>query len=145
MTGADLDLFSNLKPEDLKQLLGLGTLDEQGQLLQQQMAQAQALRRPSGTQYTAPVAAGLGGLADVLNSVNGTIQTHQARSGQEALLKQKDEGRGLYAKAIAEALRGRLAPPAGAAGVSLPTGPQASAVRPGANGGIAALLPFLHR
>lgn len=93
-------LLSQMSPEELEQLLGLGTLDERGGMLNQQMAQAEALRQPSGRQATTGWGAAFGGAADGLRNIQGMQQMDAIRKQQEALLGKKDAGRGLYANAL---------------------------------------------
>jgi hypothetical protein len=93
-------LLSQMTPEELEELLALGTLDERGGLLQQQMAQAEALRQPSGRQHSTGLGAALGGIGDLTKFIGGTRQMDDLRAKQEALMGQKDAGRGLYANAI---------------------------------------------
>lgn len=104
------ELLSQLSPEDLEQLFGLGTLDERGDLLSQQMAMAEALRRPSGQQHTTPIGAALGGIADVAGAWGGSLAEQKLQGQQADLLKQKDAGRKAYAEAIARFLRNKQAP-----------------------------------
>jgi hypothetical protein len=105
----DDDLLQQMDPEELKQLLGLGTLDERDELLQQQMLQAQALGQPNRTQHSTALGAALGGLGNVAGAIGGGIGNAQSMAGREALLGQKDAGRNLYL----DALR-RRSPPGGA-------------------------------
>lgn len=93
-------LLSQMSPEELEQLLNLGTMDERGALLQQQMAQAEALRQPSGRQYSTGLGAALGGIGDLTRQIAGTRQMDTLRQQQEALLGKKDAGRGLYVDAL---------------------------------------------
>lgn len=99
-------LLAQMSPEELEQLLGLGTLDERGGMLQQQMAQAEALRQPSGQQYSTGWGAALGGVGDLTRQIAGTRQMDALRQQQEAILGKKDAGRGLYV----DALRRRMGP-----------------------------------
>ena len=103
----DEDFLAGLTPEELAQLMGMGTLDEQGSLLERQMAQAQALRQPSGQHYSTGLGAAFGGAGDILRSIQGVMQENRLRPKQESLLKQKEEGRRLFA----DLLRRRGAPP----------------------------------
>ncbi len=106
MNDADLALLSSIPPEQLQKMLGLGSMDERGDLIQQQMAQAMALRKPSQVQHSTGMGAAFGGLADVINGATGTYQMGQLQKQQGALLDQKDAGRGDYVKAMTDALRG---------------------------------------
>lgn len=100
-------MLSSLSPEELQQLLGLGTLDERGALLSNQMAQADALMQPQGRQYSTGLGAALGGIGDLTRQIAGTRQQEALLKQQEALLGKKDAGRGLYT----EALRRRMGQP----------------------------------
>jgi hypothetical protein len=93
-------LLSQMTPEELEQLLGMGTLDERGGLLQQQMMQAEALRKPSGQQYSTGLGAALGGMGDLARTIGGTMDMGRLQKEQEALLSQKDAGRGKYVDAL---------------------------------------------
>jgi len=94
------DLLQQMTPEELEQLIGLGTLDERQQMLGHQMAQAELLRQPSNRHYSTGWGAALGGLADVVRAGQGQYQLEQAQQGMQDLLAQKDAGRGLYVDAI---------------------------------------------
>ena len=93
-------LLQQMTPEELEQLLGMGTLDERQNMLGHQMAQAEILKQGSGKQYSTGMGAALGGLADVIRAGQGQYQMQQAQAGMEDLLGQKDAGRALYADAI---------------------------------------------
>ncbi|AAK94390.1 hypothetical protein Mx8p55 [Myxococcus phage Mx8] len=93
-------LLQQMTPEELEQLIGLGTLDERQGLLDQQMAMAQALQQPSGKQSSTGWGAALGGLGDVVRGFQGQHKLQQAQAGMEDLLAQKDAGRLLYTDAI---------------------------------------------
>lgn len=93
-------LLSQMSPEELEELLRLGTLDERGALLEQQLAQAQALRQPDNRQHYSGFAGAMAGLSNAANNVYGAYQQKKLGEQQQALLGQKDAGRGLYADAI---------------------------------------------
>lgn len=93
-------LLSQIPPEQLEQMLGLGTLDEEDALLAQQMEQAQALRKGSGKQFSTPVGALLGGLGDVINSGMGAQQANQLMGQRKDLLGKKTSGRKAYVDAL---------------------------------------------
>lgn len=100
-------LWESLPPEVQEQLLGMGTLDERGALLQQQMAQAEALRQPSGKQYSTGLGAALGGMGDLARTIGGTMDMSRLQKEQEALLGKKDAGRMSFAR---HGLRGGTQP-----------------------------------
>ena len=92
--------LESLTPEEQQQQQGLGTLDERGQLLDAQLAQARALQnQPTAQRGTVGGAIG-SGLAGVLDTVRGGLQERDVRGQQQALLGQKDAGRTAYAEAL---------------------------------------------
>lgn len=93
-------LLSQLDPDTLQQLLGMGTLDERGQLLQQQQAMAQALRQPQGGGYSSVGGAIGAGLGDLVRGIGGGIASADLMKQQQALLGQKDAGRSAYVDAL---------------------------------------------
>lgn len=94
-------LLSQMSPEELEQLLGLGTLDERGEALQQQMALAQALQQPTGGHPSiTPLGGALGALNNGLRYIHGANKLEKLQKDQEALLAKKDEGRGLFVDAM---------------------------------------------
>lgn len=108
-------LLSQMDPETLKQLLGMGTLDERGQLLQQQMAQAEALRQPQGGNYSSVGGAIGGGIGDVLRGLGGGLAQAGLGEQQQALLGQKDMGRNAYVEALRQRRQSGVVP--GSAGM----------------------------
>lgn len=112
MNSADLDFLSSIPPEELQKLLGLGTLDERGDQLTQQLMQAQALQNAQPGNHSTGMGAALGGLGDAINAGVGGYRQGQIQEEQQALLGQKDAGRNSYANLMIEALRKRNAPPA---------------------------------
>lgn len=106
MTKDDFELYSSLSPEALQQLLGLGSIDSQDALLQDQLAQAQDFGKARGGNYAAsPVGAAFGALGDVVRGVGGGIQQHNLMGQRSALIDQQKQGRSAYAAAMAEALK----------------------------------------
>lgn len=93
-------LLASMSPEELAELMGMGTLDERAALLEQQMAQAQALRQPSGERHITGAGGAFGGLNDAVKNVWGAYQQKQLQDQQAALLDQKDQGRSLYLDAL---------------------------------------------
>jgi hypothetical protein len=104
--------LASLSPEEQEQLLGMGTLDERQAMLEQQMAQAQALRQPSDSRHVTGLGAALGGLTDGLRYVQGTREMEALRAQQEGLLGKKDAGRGLFADVLRRKQAGASAAPA---------------------------------
>lgn len=93
-------LMASLSPEELEQLMGLGTLDEQGALLEQQQAQAQGLLRGGNAQRTTGIGAALSGLGDAVGAGVGAYRQGKLNEQQKALVDQKQTGRNLYADAL---------------------------------------------
>lgn len=93
-------LLADLPPEALQQLLALGTLDERGQLLANQMAQAQALQNHATAQRGTVGGAIGSGLGGVVDAIRGGLAENQLRQQQQSLLGQKDAGRSAYADAL---------------------------------------------
>jgi transcription elongation GreA/GreB family factor len=107
--GSELD---SLTPEQLQQLASLGSLDERGQQLQDQIARAQALRGQSlASQHQSPIGAAMGSLADILNSGRANTMEQQAVEAQHANQGQQAAGRSAYMMALAKALRGHQTQP----------------------------------
>lgn len=87
------DLLESMPPEMVDQLLGLSVMGEKGGLLQEQLAQAQAMGQPSGRQFSTGMGAGLGGLGDLLRQLGGGLREKDLRGQQSALLSEKLAGR----------------------------------------------------
>lgn len=119
MTDDLADLLNNLPPEVLDQLLNLGIAGDQGGILDQQIQQAQALRKPSGVPHTTGAGAALGAFADTLNAGAGGVREAQLRKQQQELLAQQVAGR----KALLETLRRQQPMPQGAGDFSAPSRP----------------------
>jgi hypothetical protein len=106
------DILSQLTPEQLQALLGLGSLGEEQDLMQQQMEQAQALQNatPEMSPYvSSPLAIGLNNVAGLVNKYRG-FQDQQALQGrQQDILGQKTQARGDYLRALMGGQQG--APP----------------------------------
>lgn len=105
------ELLAQFTPEELAELIGLGTLDERGATIDQQLLQAQALQRPQTGPHSTGAGAALGGLGDAVRSWAGAFREHGLpgsgpdgglRGQQAALLKKKDDGRMLFLKALRE-------------------------------------------
>lgn len=76
------DLFSQLTPEQLSALLQGGTLQDQGTLLQQQLADLLG----SGMQhreYSTPIGAGLGGIAEAMDGTANAFHAKALRGDQQ--------------------------------------------------------------
>lgn len=114
----DEGILSQLTPEELQQLMGMGTLDERGQLLQQQLQMADALRQPQAGEHSTGLGAALGGLGDVLRGTIGGIAGKQAMGKMEGLMGQKDAGRNTFLQAFLKGQRGGAAGPMGAGDIN---------------------------
>lgn len=92
----DLEFLSFLTPERRAENAAMGTLDEQGQQLEGQLAAAQALQNRATAQrgtLGGAIGSGLGGVVDALR---GGLQEKDTRAQIQALLKRKDAGRAAY-------------------------------------------------
>ncbi|RKH08993.1 hypothetical protein D7X74_30385, partial [Corallococcus sp. CA047B] len=94
--------ISALSPEEQQQLFGMGTLDERSAMLEKQLAQAQALRQPSGKTTDTGVGGALSGINDAMKNMYGTYKENQLQEQQMQLLNQKDDGRNLYASLLSK-------------------------------------------
>lgn len=122
-------VLEGLSPEQRQQLLGLGVIDEEQALLQQQMAMADALRQGSGQQYTSPFAAAVGGLGDVVGNISGAVKQEGLMDDLQANVGRRVEGRDAFTQAQIDALRrqraatmGRLTSPGGGVIAPMPGG-----------------------
>lgn len=100
-------------PDFLEQQLG--PINQEQEALKAQLEQAQALMQGSGRQYTTPLGAGLGGLADALRAGVGAYRQGRAQEQMGELAKRRGavvEAFGMNPSASAvqrdEARRGRL-------------------------------------
>ena len=92
--------LAGLTPDQLQQLMQLGSLDEEGGQLQDQLAQAQALQSAPMTHHVSPFGAAFGGLAGAINSYRGAKEEKSLRARQQDISKQKQDARALYARAL---------------------------------------------
>lgn len=116
----DESYIANLSPEELKQLFGMSTLDERGNVIQDQMRQAMALRDPISGQHSTGMGAALGGLGDVFRGIGGGVAERGLRADQQENLGKKDAGNQLYGKIWQMMLRGQTPP---VAPVQVPNSP----------------------
>ena len=86
-------ILSQLSPEQVSQLLGLSTLDEEGSALERQMAQAQALQQPAGRRHTTTLGSAFGAAGDVMRGIRGGLDERSLREKQQGLIGQKRKGR----------------------------------------------------
>lgn len=80
-----LELLSSMSPEEIDAMLQ--PFQQQQGVLDQQMALAQGLRRPSGQQHVSPMGAALGGLSDAVGNVGGAFLQKKGLDEQTALGK----------------------------------------------------------
>jgi hypothetical protein len=92
--------FENMSPEELQQLMHLGSLSEQQDIIKDQIAQAMALRKPSGVQHTTGLGALFGSLGDTLGNGLSVHRENQLRHQQHDLMGQQERARGLFADAM---------------------------------------------
>ena len=104
-------LLATLTPEELQQLMGLGTNDERSGIVQQQLAQADALRNSQMGDYGTPGGAAMGGISSVLDKVRGGMEAKDLQGQQQGLLGQKDAGRMTYLDALRRQQQGPALPP----------------------------------
>jgi hypothetical protein len=83
--------------DPLTRLLGLSTAEDRHTVLQQQLAQAAALRNRPRQRYSTWAGALAGGLGDVVDSVHGTLDERRLRGEESALLADTEARRGEFA------------------------------------------------
>lgn len=93
-------LLGDIPPEALEQMLAAGTLDERGAQLQQQMAQAEALRTNNASRAHTGIGAALSGAADMLNAYSAKQGMQAGAQGLSHLSDQKDALRRAYVEAL---------------------------------------------
>lgn len=113
-------LFAGMPEEEkaalMEQLMGMGGLDEQSQMLERQIAQANALGPPQSKSYGGKGLTGpLGAFANILEAHNWKRDRDQGRADMRGLIDQKTAGR----KAFADLL-GRKRPMFDVGGVESP-------------------------
>lgn len=94
------NVFANLPPEVLAELIGLGSLDDESAELQQQVAQAEALRQGGGVQHTTPLGAAFGAGADIINAINSRRQMEELRTKQADVRGRRESGRSKFADVL---------------------------------------------
>lgn len=85
--------MAEFPPELLRQLAGMPGLSEEDDILQQQLAQTEALRQGSGRQYTTGLGAALGGLGDALKGTVGAFAANAVRDKQRSNNAQRSAAR----------------------------------------------------
>ena len=106
------DYIRDMSDEELKRYIDSltqgGALKKQGSILEEQLAQAQAMAQPSGARSYGPVAGGLNAFADILNAYTGARDTKRLRGEQGALIGKETELVAGQARMLAEAHRRKL-------------------------------------
>ncbi len=82
-----LDGLTNLDPKKRKSYLE--PFKDKAEVLQDQLRQAELLRKPNEYQHTTGIGAALGGLGDIVNAGVSGYHTRKAREAQEALMGRK--------------------------------------------------------
>jgi len=103
-TAPNNDALARIPPEQLAQMMGLGTLDERGAMLEQQMEQARALQGQPTTKRLTAKGATLSGLAGIGNAAISGYTQYKTGQQQKSLLDQKDAGR----KSMLDAYRAEM-------------------------------------
>ena len=93
------NIFSRLGPDGLQALMGMGELDEQGDMLDQQMQQALALRQAGPQRYGA-VGQGLQSIADTLNAFRSYRDEKDIRGQMHGNMGAKTYARNRMAQAL---------------------------------------------
>lgn len=106
-------LMQQMSPEELEQLISLGSVDDRQKALLQQMAQAEALGQMGGERYSTPLGAALGGIGDVARGFASQGRLKDLQAQQQDLLSQQDDGRGLYVDILRRQQQGQqpVSPP----------------------------------
>lgn len=139
MTGMDdmgfglIEYLAQNNPQQLAEMMGLGTMDERSARLEQQMAMADALAQPSSVQRSTGWGAALQGIGDIGGAIMGGLRGSEARKQQQALLDEKDRRRGMLPKTIGEWMQHRanaLAAPDLRGGAPVSLMPQAPRPKP---------------
>ena len=89
---------------------------DQEKAIQEQLAQAYALRNRQQSQHTTGAGAALGGMGDILNTVTGKQQASQLQAQQQQMQQ-------AYIKAIQDAIRAQQQPQAASGFMPMPGGP----------------------
>lgn len=90
------DLLNQLTPEELHQLMGLSTAEDEKGLMDEQMARAMALRGHP-VQHSTGMGGALGALGDALNAGMSGYRENQVEQNQKALMAKRLAGRNLLA------------------------------------------------
>lgn len=93
-------LLQFFSPEELQQYTDMGSLEDRGGLLQQQMAMANALRNQETPQRMTPGGAIGEGIGSLARQIGGGIGVMRAQSGLKDIYGKQDAGRNAYAEAM---------------------------------------------
>jgi hypothetical protein len=93
------DLLERLGPEGLQQLMAMSELESQDADLQQQLAQAEALRYSHGPERIGATAGALQSVADIINAHAGKRAAAQARQDRQGVQGKLTAGRSAMANA----------------------------------------------
>lgn len=92
-------VHSPLDTSLLSQLVNLGVIDAKGNIIDQQLAQANALRKSQTPAAPGVLGGVFSGLTNAINNTVGGYQQRQLHDQQQDLLKQQVAGRAAYGKA----------------------------------------------
>src|SRR5688572_15359038 len=94
MAGVDWDRMTPAQKQALlAEMTQLGSLNQETGILDQQIQQAVALRKPSGRQYYGAAAGAIGGIGEALQQVGSVVNENKLRAQQAALMPKLAEGR----------------------------------------------------
>lgn len=102
-------LFAGMTPEErqqaISQIVGLSGLSQEDELLQQQLARAEAMGAPSGRQYSTAIGAALGGAGDLIAGISSAKRAGDIGKQRKGLIDKGTAARERYAQLV-----GRPAP-----------------------------------
>lgn len=92
---SDVNFLASMSPEQRMRYAQGGALADESTALDDQIAQARALRGQNlASQHTSPAGAALGGIADLLNAGRSAQMEHQAQERQQGIRGQQTAIRG---------------------------------------------------
>lgn len=94
------DFLQQLGPEGMAAFMGMGTLENQDADLQQQIAQAQAMRTQAGPQRSGAMAGGIQMIADLLRAYKGRQQEGKLRDERKTLMGDMEGRRSTIARKL---------------------------------------------
>lgn len=107
----DPSFLQMLPPDLLRRSADLSNAVPQENILEEQLAQANALRNAGGERHSTGLGGLFGALGQGLNSLNGTLQTNNLRQKQQEQLGGEAATRAALMRAYVEALRRAQAQP----------------------------------